>query len=87
VKKTDIAMIVLIATISVVIAFFVTNSIMGNAATDEQQVDTIERITLDEALTPDPDIFNVDAINPTVEVQVGSADEAAGETTEETTGE
>lgn len=70
-KKTDIAMIVLIASVSILIAFFVTKAIFGGASADSQKVQTIDRI--DSSITdPDPAIFNKDAINPAVEVQVGT---------------
>ena len=68
-KKTDIAMIILIASVSVLIAFFITRSIFGESTTEAVQVDTIEKIdpTLSEV---DADIFNENAINPAVEVQI-----------------
>jgi hypothetical protein len=68
-KKTDIAMIILIASVSVLIAFFVTRSIFGNSANEPVDVQTIERIepTLGDV---NPSIFNSDAINPAVEVQI-----------------
>ena len=70
-KKTDIAMIVLIASVSVLIAFFVTKAIFGSASSENQKVQTIDRI--DSSITdPDPAIFNKNAINPAVEVQVGT---------------
>lgn len=68
-KKTDIAMILLIAISSVLIAFFVTRSILGESGAQEVTVKTIDPIsaTVDQ---PDPAIFNKDAINPAVEVQI-----------------
>jgi hypothetical protein len=68
-KKTDIAMIILIAAVSVMVAFFVTQAIVGTPSSEEQTVKTIERIdeTVEE---PDAAIFNQDAINPAVEVQI-----------------
>ena len=68
-KKTDVAMIILIAAIGVIGAFFATRAILGDAATEEVKVEQIEAITatLDEV---DPTIFNAEAINPAVEVQV-----------------
>jgi flagellar basal body-associated protein FliL len=73
-KKTDIAMIVLIAVTSVTIAFFVTRSILGESATETVQVDTIDRI--EAGVEPvDPTIFNSQAINPAVEVQVDGANQ------------
>jgi ABC-type cobalt transport system substrate-binding protein len=68
-KKTDIAMIILIASVSVLIAFFVTRSIFGGSANEPVNVKTIERIepTLSEV---DSTVFNENAINPAVEVQI-----------------
>lgn len=68
-KKTDIAMIILIAVASVTIAFFVTRSILGDATEQKVKVDTIEAI--DSTVAPvDTSIFNSEAINPAVEVQI-----------------
>jgi flagellar basal body-associated protein FliL len=68
-KKTDIAMIILIASISILIAFFVTRSLFGSSANEPVNVKTIERIdpTLSEV---NPSVFNSNAINPAVEVQI-----------------
>lgn len=73
-KKTDIAMVILIAAVSIMVAFFGTNAILGDATTEAQKVKTIEEIstTIEE---PDPAIFNKDAINPAVEVQIAPKDE------------
>lgn len=70
-KKSDIAMIILIASISMVAAYFVVKSIPIFQSTSEpKQVSTFEEIlpTVKEA---DPAVFNDDAINPTVEVFIG----------------
>jgi hypothetical protein len=68
-KRTDIAMIVLIASVSVILAFFVTRSFFGGEVNEPVNVKTIERIepTLSEV---DANIFNENAINPAVEVQI-----------------
>lgn len=68
-KKTDIAMIILIAAVSVMVAFFVTKTIFGGTATEAVKVDTIDEMTA-EVTPPDPAIFNSTAINPAVEVQI-----------------
>ena len=70
-KKTDIAMIILIASVSVIASFLITNAIVGKSTTKEQTVKTIERIEVKD-MTPDTTIFNGNAINPTVEIQVGA---------------
>lgn len=69
-KKTDIAMIVFIASLSVMISYFVTKTIMGDATSKPVQVDTATALTA-EVEQPDKAIFNSDAINPTVEVLIG----------------
>ncbi|HWT40828.1 MAG TPA: hypothetical protein VN081_06220 [Dongiaceae bacterium] len=68
-KKTDIAMIILIATVSVMVAFFVTRAIFGGSANQAVKVKTVEKMTAD-VTPPDPAIFNSNAINPAVEVQI-----------------
>lgn len=68
-KKTDIAMIVFIATISVLIAFFVTQSVIGSPNSETVKVPTVEKITA-EVPEPDPAIFNEDAINPAVKIEI-----------------
>lgn len=68
-KRTDVAMIILIATVCVLVAFFVTRAVMGTPSSDTVKVKTIEEI--DATITPpDTAIFNKDAINPAVKVQI-----------------
>ena len=73
-------MIVFIASVSTLIAYFVGSSIFGNITNQGEKVKTIQAITT-EVEEPDPAIFNADAINPAVEVQItGSPDETTIET-------
>lgn len=69
-KKSDIAMIILIASVSVLIAYFGAQAILGDIRNESVQVKTIEPITT-EVAEPDPTVFNSNAINPTVEVIIG----------------
>lgn len=83
-KKTDFAMIILIASVSVAIAFGVVSAIPGLKMSDESvKVKTVDKYTsnLDE---PDPKVFNKNAINPTVDVTIGG-NGASGDTQQETT--
>jgi hypothetical protein len=68
-KKTDVAMIILIAAIGVIGAFFGTRAVLGEGSSEEVKVDRVEVINpgLSEV---DTTIFNSDAINPAVEVKV-----------------
>lgn len=72
-KKTDIAMIILIASISVAVAFFTANS-LSFLKVDEKGVNvkTIDTISAD-ITDPDPAIFNDKAINPTVKTVIGGS--------------
>jgi flagellar basal body-associated protein FliL len=69
-KKSDIAMIILIASVSMLAAYFAANSILGDTKNQSVKVKTAEPIsaTVEE---PDPTVFNPNAINPTVEVIIG----------------
>lgn len=70
-KKADIAMIILIAAASSLIAYFVASSVFGGSGSYSEKVKTIEAID-SEVVEPDTAIFNKDAINPSVEVQINS---------------
>ena len=71
-KKTDIAMIIFIAAISVLIAYFVANAVIGSPSKESVKVKTADPITSD-VQKPDTTVFNSNAINPTVEVIIGGA--------------
>lgn len=84
-KSTDIAMIILIASVSVGIAYGVVSAIPGlKQSSDPVKVKTIESYStgVDE---PSKSVFNRDAINPTVDVEIGSGTAAATSTTESAT--
>jgi hypothetical protein cdiviTM7_02684 len=70
-KKTDIAMIILIAGFSVLISYLVINSLaQGGFSEQTYEVKTTEPIS-NEYVKPSSEIFNKDAINPTVQVNIG----------------
>jgi thiamine biosynthesis lipoprotein ApbE len=73
-KKSDIAMVVLIASVSILVSFFATQALFGGAADETIKVKTVEKIDA-VIVEPDTAIFNESAINPAVEVQVGSGSE------------
>jgi hypothetical protein len=70
-KKSDIAMIILIASISILVAYFVANGIVGDAQSQAVKVKVAEPISA-SVDKPNAEIFNSNAINPTVEVIIGS---------------
>ena len=63
-------MIIFVAGLSALIAYFGANALLGKPSAKDASVRTIEKIssTVEE---PDKRIFNKDAINPTVEVSIG----------------
>jgi len=70
-KKTDIAMIILIAGVSALIAFFVANQIPAlKIDTKGEKVQTTEMIDT-KVTTPSPDVFNSNSINPTIQTVIG----------------
>lgn len=69
-KRSDIAAIILIAGVSVAIAYVVASAIIGKPSNGSVRVQTAAPIT-SEIVEPDTAIFNKDAINPTVEVEIG----------------
>lgn len=74
-KKSDIAMIILIASVSILIAYFVAKSVIGDVGNQSMKVKTAEKITTD-VTQPDTTVFNSSAINPTVEVIIGNQPQA-----------
>lgn len=73
-KRSDVAMIVLVAAISVGVAFLVVGSIPGlSLASDaSEKVKTIDRYEA-EISEPNPDVFNGSAVNPTVDITIGES--------------
>jgi hypothetical protein len=70
-KKSEIAAIIAIASLSVAIAYFVANAVIGKPSSASVKVRTVAPISA-EVDQPDGKIFNKDAINPTVEVVIGN---------------
>jgi hypothetical protein len=68
-KKSDIAMIIFIASLSVVVAYFVASSVFGSLSKGSAKVQTIDAID-SSIVEPRSDIFNDNAINPAVQVQI-----------------
>ncbi len=73
-KKSDLITVILIAVSGTLAAFFSVNIILGDPAELTKDIKTIEVVSPDLA-TPDPEVFNEDAINPTVEVYVGGCED------------
>ncbi len=69
-KQSDVAALIIIASLSMLVAYFVADAVIGGSDSESVKVKTITPITAD-VVEPDSSIFNEDAINPTVEVVIG----------------
>ena len=73
--KTDLATSIGLAIVGVIIAYLICNILVGTWATDSYNIKTIESTVSADVASPDPEIFNYRALNPTVEVYVGNCKE------------
>ncbi|HUC96534.1 MAG TPA: hypothetical protein VMR16_02605 [Candidatus Saccharimonadales bacterium] len=78
-KKTDIAMIILIASISVVVSYFVAKSVFGDVYSGTASVKTIDKFS-PTITQPDSSIFNSNAINPSIQVQINGTGSGSSST-------
>lgn len=71
-RKQDIAMVILVAGVSALISYFVIQSIpgIGNPSEEKYDTNTMEAIS-SEIVKPSAEIFNSEAINPTVQITIG----------------
>lgn len=69
-KKSDIAIVVIIAIVGFLASFFGCNALLGNPDEKSVSFDAVNVID-SQVAEPDAEIFNGEAINPTVEVFVG----------------
>jgi hypothetical protein len=71
-KKNDIAVIVLIVSISLIGAYFLAKAIFGEPQKQTTSVEIVEPVSAD-LTEPSNKIFNKDAINPTVNIEIGNS--------------
>ncbi len=69
-KKSDWALIVLIVAVVGIAAYFIVNALVPPPTKDLQKAETATSITTVVA-EPSDQIFNSNAINPTVKVKIG----------------
>ena len=72
-KQKDLALIIVIAVVSGVVSFFVSNKIFVTPANRQQQVDVVDKIN-PSFQTPSTKYFNSSSIDPTQESQIGNND-------------
>lgn len=80
-KKTDIALIIIIVSISAGLSWWIADMTIGKSNDEPIIVRTIEVINVDDQIV-DKKVFNENAINPTVEATI-SGTETSEQTSEE----
>lgn len=71
-KKNDIAVLILIVSISLGVAYFIGQAVVGMTKQGPVQVEVAEKISSD-IVQPDPAVFNDKAINPSVPIRIGNS--------------
>lgn len=69
-KQKDIAMIIIVAFVSAVIAFVVSNWLFGGQKSGEQTAEVIDVISGDFSQPPEK-YFNANSVNPTKLIEIG----------------
>jgi hypothetical protein len=70
-KKSDIAMIVLIASVSIIVSFIVVNQLPFLKPPEKGQKVKIAEKIQSTVTDPDTRVFNTNAINPTIQTVIG----------------
>ncbi len=71
-KKSDYAVLVLIVSLSLVVSFVAVKALFGEPKNSSTTVEVAKTIS-SSVTEPSTTIFNKDAINPTVVIQIGTA--------------
>jgi len=69
-KKNDIALIVLVVSVALVVSYFSLGALFGEPSKNTTKVEEVEPISA-ELPEPSERIFNEDAIDPTVVIEIG----------------
>ena len=71
-KKTDIALLIVVVSLSGLITYFLASSLLGSPKQLTDSVTVVEAVTSDVD-DPSESIFNKDAINPAVQIKIGES--------------
>ena len=73
--KNDLATAIIAAITGVLLAYFISNMVIGNFAKSSDKVKNVDSTVSSDLADPDEEVFNYKALNPTVEVYVGDCTE------------
>jgi hypothetical protein len=71
VKQKDIALIIVVAVMSAVIALVLSNILFGSPARSQQKAEAVDPITADFP-APDQRYFNTNSVDPTQTITIGN---------------
>jgi hypothetical protein len=71
-KKNDIALIILIVSITLMVAFFIGKALIGTPASNPTKVEVVQPISA-SFTPPSSAIFNDTAVNPTETINIGNS--------------
>jgi hypothetical protein len=74
IKQSDMAMLVLVISVSLVVSFFVGDALINTPQNRSSEVEVVTPIS-SEFPAPSIDIFNEDAINPTEVIEIGNSNQ------------
>ena len=78
-KSSDIGMMIVIAGVSAGIAIWATNMLLGNPDDATYKYTMVPSVISSAVAEPDVETFNINAINPTVDVYVESCKDLDGD--------
>ena len=81
-KKTDIALIIIIVSISAGLSWWIASVTVGKSNDEPIIVRTVETIDVGDQIV-DKKVFNDNAINPTVEAIISGTEANSGQTSKE----
>lgn len=70
-KKNDIALIILVVSMSLVVSYFTVSAFIGKPSENTQEVEKVEPVSA-QLREPSKKIFNERAIDPTVVIEIGN---------------
>ena len=73
-RQSDIFTVIIVATVGTIVAAILCNLLLGDPNDKSVTFKTIS-VVQPTLAQPDPEVFNPDAINPTVEVYVGDCED------------
>lgn len=69
-KKTDIALLIIIVSISALVAYLGANAVLGDPKEQSEEISVMPVAISTDITPPDPNVFYEGAINPSVRIEI-----------------